>query len=79
MKMQVTKRLSVNGPDADGEYELLLTRDESAPEWHFITRAEADALIDALSIRDESGRLIAPPQSPPAERPAGPWDANTKP
>lgn len=46
--MQITTRLSVEGPDAEGEYTLTLR----APEYpisHAITRAEADALIAALN------------------------------
>ena len=77
--VQISKRLSVEGPDRDGDYEVTLDRDwrEGGPDYHYITRAEADALIDALSVRDASGRIVAPPQTALPERPAGPWDNNT--
>lgn len=30
------------------------------------------------AVRDEQGRIVAPPQNQPPSRPAGPWDANGK-
>jgi len=44
--MHITPRLSVEGPDRDGNYELSLSGDDSPGHW--LTRAEADALIAAL-------------------------------
>lgn len=46
---QISKRLSVEGPDVDGEYEVTLADDGCDPPYsHYITRAEADALIATL-------------------------------
>lgn len=72
----ISKRLSVEGPGADGEYELTLTGCHGDDSSHWISRAQADALIDALSVRDASGRLIAPPQPTPPARPSGPHESN---
>lgn len=78
--MQISKRLNVEGPDHDGDYELTLSEcGDIGNEYHYITRAEADALIAALqpAVLDASGRLVAPAQHEPATRPPGPWDSNT--
>ncbi len=48
-RMQISKRLSVEGPDSEGDYELTLTQCSEGDEWHFISRAEADLLIRALT------------------------------
>lgn len=49
---QITPRLSVSGPDRDGDYELELTHcgdDQDHAGCLFLSRAEADALIAALN------------------------------
>ncbi len=45
---QISKRLSVEGPDRDGDFEVTIGEDKHMPEWHFITRDEANILIVAL-------------------------------
>lgn len=71
----ISKRLSVFGPDSDGDYELTLESLDcgESPYSHFITREEADALIAALRPptpdrlpRAEDGTPIhpAPDQDP---------------
>lgn len=51
--MEISDRLSVEGPDRDGDYEFTL-RDcgcDSDQHSHYITREQADALIAALESR----------------------------
>lgn len=45
---QITPRLSVSGPDSDGDYELEITTGHEE-RTTYLSRAEADALIAALS------------------------------
>jgi hypothetical protein len=47
---EISKRLDVEGPDRDGEYELTLSDlgCDSGRHSHWITREEADRLIEAL-------------------------------
>lgn len=50
--MQITKRLSVEGPDVRGVYEIDFSGcgdTGDGHDLHFLTRAEADALIAALN------------------------------
>ena len=47
---QISKRLSICGPDTDGYYELTIEGiGGSDASYHFISRSEADALIRALT------------------------------
>lgn len=46
----ITPRLSVSGPDSDGDYELMLEANVLA-DYTYLSRAEADALIVALGGR----------------------------
>lgn len=45
--MQISRRLSVEGPDREGDFEVCLDGDAGA-DYHWINRTEADALIAAL-------------------------------
>jgi hypothetical protein len=46
---EISKRLSVEGPDQDGDYELTLTDcGDITNEYTYINRSQADALIAAL-------------------------------
>lgn len=37
-----------------------------------------DTSFRVTPIRDEAGRVVAPPQREPASRPEGPWDRNRR-
>ena len=41
-------------------------------------RDQPEPLCPSCAVRDSRGRLIAPPQTEPPERPDGPWDRNGK-
>lgn len=69
--MRVSQNLSVE-PDGDGGFEITVHN-----AYTFISRTQADALIAALSVRDTSGRIIAPPQPTIADRPPGPHLSNS--
>lgn len=47
---QISRRLSIEGPDSDGDYELTLSEcGDIENEYIYISRAEADLLIRALT------------------------------
>lgn len=48
---QISHRLHIEGPDRDGDYEITIKDAGVYGEdtYHYITRAEADALIAALT------------------------------
>jgi len=43
---------------------------------YYVRRDGPEPACPACVVRDQSGRPIAPPQTPPATRPAGPHDGN---
>lgn len=61
--MDISKRLSVEGPDQSGEYELCLTDCDEGSSSHWIDRSEADRLIEALKPASSSDARIAPMES----------------
>lgn len=52
------------------------------PEFANVQPTEGGAFVEATiwvpteAVYDASGRFLAPPQTEPAPRPAGPWDGN---
>jgi hypothetical protein len=72
---EISKRLSVEGPDRDGEYELTLSDCDGrgSLESHWISQAEADALIAAIR-RPENPSVIA--EIPKVESPPSPNGAS---
>lgn len=57
----ISNRLSIEGPDRDGDYELTWTCDYcDRNDSHWIDRIQADALIAALTAPSAN-----PPKQPP--------------